>query len=280
MDVSDKDQRIIEAVLAGGVKIPSMPGVLVELAELDRNGEAGPREYAAVIGRDPGLAGAVFRVVGSPVFGLRAKAESLEKAVTLLGLTTTRAVAYGEALRTVLTDAAMENVMTTLWQRAQLIAELMVATLKAAGLRGVTRDQAFLLGLFHDCGVAVACRRYPAYARALSEAPAWPDLIALDRLHQTDHAVVGQMVARNWQLPADITLAIRHHHDHRFEELPEPVTRLIVLLQFAMHLTNRKTGGEDAEWAQWQPHAQGLLGEDAVGLSVLEEEALLEATRI
>lgn len=69
-----------------------------------------------------------------------------------------------------------------------------------------------LAGLFHDCGVAVACRRHPAYASGFAEAPGWPDLTALDRSQQTDHTVIGQMVARSWQLPQDIALAIRHHH--------------------------------------------------------------------
>jgi len=100
------DQFILDAVLAGGVKIPAMPRVLLDLAELNGKGEAGPREYAWVIGRDPGLAGAIFRVVGSSVFGLRAKADTLEKAITLLGLRTTHAVASGEALRSRLTDMA------------------------------------------------------------------------------------------------------------------------------------------------------------------------------
>ena len=266
------DQFILEAILAGGVKIPAMPRVLLDLAELDRQGDAGPREYARVIGRDPGLAGALFRIVGSPVFGLRAKADSLEKAVTLLGLRTTHAVASGEALRSGFSEPALQKVMDKLWQRVDAVAQTMVATLKATRMRSVSQDQAMLLGLFHDCGVAVACRRYPSYASGFADAPAWPDLAALDRAHQTDHAVIGQMVARSWQLPEDIALAIRHHHAPRLTGLPETVSALITLLQFAMHLINRKAGGDDDEWAQWQPHVIGRVVENETELAELEAE--------
>ena len=266
------DQFILDAVLAGGVKIPAMPRVLLDLSELDGKGDAGPREYARVIGRDPGLAGAIFRVVGSPVFGLRAKADTLEKAITLLGLRTTHAVASGEALRSGLNDPALQKVMDKLWQRVGAVAETMVATLKASRMRGVSQDQAMLLGLFHDCGVAVACRRYPAYARGLADAPTWPDLATLDRAQQTDHAVIGQMVARSWQLPEDIGLAIRHHHTPRLTGLSEPVAGLITLLQFAMHLVNRRSGADDAEWAQWQANAIGRLVKNESGLAELEAE--------
>lgn len=273
-DMSDlsNDQFILEAILAGGVKIPAMPRVLLDLAELDRKGDAGPREYARVIGRDPGLAGAIFRIVGSPVFGLRAKADSLEKAVTLLGLRTTHAVASGEALRSGFSEPALQKVMDKLWPRVGGVAETMVAILKATHMRGVSQDQALLLGLFHDCGVAVACRRYPAYASGLADVPVWPDLAALDRAHLTDHAVIGQMVARSWQLPQDIALAIRHHHAPRLTGLPESAAALITLLQFAMHLVNRKSGGDDGEWAQWQPQVIGRLVKSETELAELEAE--------
>jgi HD-like signal output (HDOD) protein len=266
------DQFILEAVLAGGVKIPAMPCVLLDLTDLDRKGDTGPREYAQVIGRDPGLAGAIFRVVGSPVFGLRAKADSLEKAITLLGLRTTHAIASGEALRSGLNEPAQQKVMEKLWQRVGAVAEAMVATLKATRMRAVSQDQAMLLGLFHDCGVAVACRRYPDYASGLAAAPDWPDLAALDRAQQTDHAVIGQMVARSWQLPQDIALAIRHHHAPHLTGLPEPVVGLITLLQFAIHLVNRRSGTDDGEWIRWQANVIGRLVRNESELAELEAD--------
>ncbi|MCU0840514.1 MAG: HDOD domain-containing protein [Thiobacillaceae bacterium] len=272
---TDKDERVVEAILAGGVKIPPMPTVMVELAALDRDEDAGPRQYATLIGRDPGLAGAVFRVVGSPVFGLRVKVDSLEKAITVLGIRTARAVVQGEALRGALNDPALEKVMAGLWQRANAVAEMAVAALKATRLRGVSQDQAFLLGIFHDCGVALACRRYPAYAQGLAAVDAGcPDLDGLDRACQTNHTVLGQTVARNWQLPADIALAIRHHHDTRLAGVPEPVVRLVVLLQFAMHLCNRRQAADDGEWPAWQARVAELFDRDAARLAELEAEIL------
>lgn len=272
MTDTQHDQLILEAILAGGVKLPPMPEVLFDLADLDKDAEAGPREYAHVIGRDPSLAGAVFRVAGSPVFGLRAKPDTLEKAVTLLGVRTTMAVAYGEALRQAFNDTRLQSVMAALWQRAAAVAETMVAVQRALRPRGVSQDQALLLGLFHDCGVAVACRRYPAYAEALAKARPGAELIALDRAHQTDHAVIGQMVARNWQLPPVIVQAIRWHHTTNLAALPELEVTLVVLLQFALHLCNLRSDGDDPEWAHWRPLVLGRLVEDEAALAAFERE--------
>lgn len=269
------DHTRIQAILASGIKIPPLPEVLLKIQAMLRNPDVSTNDVAQLIRQDGALSGAVFRVVGSPVFGLRAKVDSLEKAITVLGIRTARAVVHGEALRGALSDPALEKVMAGLWQRANAVAEMAVAALRATRLRGVSQDQVFLLGIFHDCGVALACRRYPAYAQGLAAVTAGcPDLDALDKACQTNHTVLGQTVARNWQLPADLALAVRHHHDSRLAGVPEPVVRLVVLLQFAMHLCNRRQAADDAEWPAWQARAAELFGTDAAGLEALAAEIL------
>lgn len=268
------DNRLIDAILASGVKIPPMPTVLLDVLALSRDDDAGPREYARVIGRDPAMTGAVFRVVGSPVMGLRTKVDSLEKAVTVLGLGTTVAVVRSEAMRGALHDPALEAVMHTLWQRMTAVADLVLATLRTARVRGVREDLAYQAAIFHDCGVAVLCRRDPAYARAFADPAAWPDLAALDAEHHASHAVVGLMVARNWQLPQEVADTIRQHHAGHPDSLPEPVRTLATLVQFACHLLARRTAGADREWPLWQPLAEALFRTAGEELPELEADLL------
>lgn len=270
------DQALIEAILASGVKIPPMPTILMEVLALERNDDAGPREYAALIGRDPALSGGVFRVAGSPVMGLRTKVDSLEKAITVLGLRTTTAVVRSEGLRDALHDPESVAVMTLLWQRMNAVADLVLATVRTARLRGVREDLAFQAGIFHDCGVAVLCRRDHAYAKAVLEAEGWPDLTALDATHHTSHTVVGQMVARNWQLPREVVLAVRHHHDPDIRTLPEAARALIVLIQFARHLLAMRAGSPDTEWeTTWRERALELF--EVYGQDMADLEAELSA---
>jgi HD-like signal output (HDOD) protein len=276
--VSDADDnKLIEAILASGVKIPPMPAVLLDVLALERNDDAGPLEYAAAIGRDPALTGAVFRVAGSPVMGLHSRPESLDKAITVLGLRTTVAVVHSEGLRGALHDPGLESVMNTLWQRMNDVADLVLATIRKTRLRGLREDLAFQAGIFHDCGVAVLCRRDPTYAQAFASATHWPDLSRLDAAHNTSHAVVGLMVARNWQLPTDVAQTVRQHHDRHPEGLPETVRAFCALIQFACHLLAQRTGGDDSEWETvWKVHAQALFRHAGPGweMSGLEDEFL------
>jgi putative nucleotidyltransferase with HDIG domain len=221
------------------------------------------------------MAGAVFRVAGSPVMGLRAKVDSLEMAVTVLGLRTTLAVARSEGLRNALHEPELAPVMNILWVRANAIADLILTAVRVAHLKGMREDLAFQAGIFHDCGAAVLCRRDPSYAEAFLDASHWPDLAALDARHKTSHAVVGLMVARSWQLPPDVAQTIRQHHESRPENLPEPVRALCALVQFACHLFARRMGDDDSEWERiWKVHAEALFRAVGRELPELEEELL------
>lgn len=253
-----QDDQRIQAIIASGIKIPPMPEVLLRLNRLLRDPDAGPAELAALIGNDGALSGAVFRLVGSPVFGLRTKVDSLPRAIALLGMTNTAALLHSESLRAALSDPLHAKAMHSLWNRSAAIAELCVVAVHKARLRDINPDVAYMLGMFHDCGLALLCKRYPAYAQALAESETWPDILALDRQHQVSHAVMGQMVARNWALPEDLVTAIRYHHELGAEHEPvaadlnESALRLCAVLNLATLLHAQQF--DDTEWSMRQLH--------------------------
>lgn len=263
------EDNLINAVLAGGVKIPPLPSVLLELQALQKDEDAGARDYAALISRDGGLAGAVFRVARSPVFALRANVDTLDKAVSVLGVKHTEAIVRSEALRQSLQDPQYTQILERLWQRLGSIAELCARLVKHARLPGVVIDQAYTVGMFHDCGIAMLCKRYPDYARALAAGDSDADILRIDRAQQTSHAILGQSVAKNWQLPADVVTCIRHHHDPQARGMPDSAARLIAVLQFAIHLHNRQAGDDDGEWLAWEARVGEVFGLDAAGIESL-----------
>lgn len=272
MQDTEEDRRI-QAILASGVKIPPVPAMLARLEALLHEPDAGPNELARLIAHDGALSGAVFRVVGSPVFGLRAKVDNLGRAVSLLGMRNAAAILRSEAMHAALGDPEHAQALAYLWRRSSAVAELSVLAAKTARLRGIASDSAFTLGMFHDCGLALLCKRIPAYAQALDQGGVWPDIPALDHANLVSHAIMGQMVARNWSLPADIVLAIRHHHDLDGTGLPEPVQRLCALLNFACHVHNLQHCGDDREWeAGWRDETLRRLEMGADDLVRWEDE--------
>jgi HD-like signal output (HDOD) protein len=270
--MSDSDDyRLIESILASGVTIPPMPALLLNVLALEGNEKAGARDFAALIARDPSLAGAVFRVVGSPLLGLRVKVTSLEQAIAILGVRTTVAVARSEGLRGALSDPALGPVMERFWGRMNMVADVVLALVRTLRLKGIREDQAFLAGIFHDCGVALLARQSPDYAREYLGREAWPSPTRLDAAYATSHTLAGLLLARNWQLPEDVALAVRHHHDADLDGLPDQARKMIVLIQFACHLLADRTGGDDSEWHDvWRTCATELFLDAGADMSELE----------
>lgn len=268
-----EDERLIQAVLASGIHIPPMPDILLRLNAVLRDEDAGPQQLASLIEHDGALSGAVFRLVGSPVFGLRVRVNSVEKAIAVLGMRNAASLVRNQTLRGMLHDPTHAHALEALWARCSRIADTVLRAHRCGRLPGVPQDLAFTLGLFHDCGLALLIKRFPAYAQALAQPGAWPDIAALDRAHQMHHAMMGQMVARNWQLSADLVLAIRHHHDRDAGNLAETASRLCALLNFATHLHNQACGTNDDAWELgWREECGRRLGFDAAEMAEWEAE--------
>ena len=265
----------IQAILASGIKIPPIPEVLLKVQSLLKDPDVGGAEVAKLIRLDGALSGAVFRVVGSPVFGLRAKVETLEHAVAILGIPPTLAILRGLSLRNAFADPASQAALENLWQRSTQIALIAMALAKRLRRRGISPDQAYTLGMFHDCGLALAAKRFPDYAEALSQ-PGWLDILALDQAHDTDHALLGTLVAKNWQLPEDMALAIRHHHDPD-AELPEGIAKLCAVLNLAYSIHTQAQGVEEPGWATgWKAAVMTRLELDEAALEELAAEVRAE----
>jgi HD-like signal output (HDOD) protein len=272
--IDPNDDIAIESLLAAGLTFPPQPDVLLELEFLNADPESEPAQYAHIISRDPMLAGAMFRIANSPIFSMSARVDTLERAVFQIGTKNTMSVVRSESLRKALTEDFDNPLIEMLWQRQMSVAELAVRAAKAASLRGLRPDLLYLLGIFHDCGVAILAKHDRAYGEAYLQAGEAPDLPAMDADHGCDHAAIGKQLALEWQLPNDLALAIRHHHQTDLASLPEAVRNMITLLQFAIHLHCRRRGAENPEWEHWQEPVNRLLGMDDSARQALEDTLL------
>jgi putative nucleotidyltransferase with HDIG domain len=76
------------------------------------------------------------------------------------------------------------------------------------------RDRLLVTALLHDIGKLVLMHAYPGYPRQVHGGARTPE----ERLHNerrelgVDHAVVGGVLARRWNLPKSVASAIERHH--------------------------------------------------------------------
>jgi HD-like signal output (HDOD) protein len=242
------------------------------------------KAIAKLISQDPGLSGALLKVVNSPFFGLTNRIASIQQAVNLLGCNTVINLINAQSIRGELTDEAIVT-LNRFWDTAQDVAMTCLSLAKRIGYQAA--DEAYTLGLFHNCGIPLMIKRFPHYMAVLEEAyaSASDKLRVVDtenRLLNTNHAVIGYYVAKSWNLPLHLCEAIASHHNalaiFREESGDAQLKTLLAILKMAEHICacHKVLGGQavDHEW-----HCIEQLVLEYVGLSEYDFQMLRESIR-
>ncbi|WP_303786869.1 HDOD domain-containing protein [Azovibrio restrictus] len=249
-------------VLDRGVKIPPQPRVLEELRRLLNRREFDVRALARIITQDPGVTALLFKAVKSVAYRQHHPFESVEQIIHALGVKETFNLVQAVVLTSATEIKANRLAYESFWARSQAVAQLaMLIADDRVSVCNIFPDQAYLAGMFHDCGVPVLMQRFSTYCKEmhLGDAGRWVDLQEEDRKFNLDHCAVGYLVARHWSLPAFICDAVRCHHDIAGMGMHASRT-MVAILQLAMELHCREQRVENPEWLQIQGDVLAELG--------------------
>jgi len=265
-----------------GISIPPQPQIMVDLQLEQLMPSPDLKVISRLIGQDPGLSGALLKLVKSAYFGLSNRITSIQRAVNLLGSQSVINLINAQSIKGELTDETIV-ILNRFWDTAQDVAETCLSLAKKTGYP--TPDEAYALGLFHNCGIPLMLKRFPNYMAVLEEAYASVNeqvrvVDVENRIFSTNHAVVGYFISRSWRLPEHVGQAIANHHNAQsvFDEESTTdiqIKNLLALLKMAEHICGcyRALGSQDED-REWQAIAPRVL--DHVGLSEYDFESLKE----
>lgn len=264
--LGEVDAGRVKRLLEGGVKIPAQPRVLEELSKLMLREELDVRLLAKVINQDPGLTALLFKVVGNAAYRQHQPFDSVDQILHAVGVRQTFNLVQAIALIGAGDIRKNRQVYEAFWARSQAIGQLAMLIADELGADcNVFPDQAYLVGIFHDCGVPLLMQRFPSYCAEMKLGidGSWPDLAEEDRKFNADHCVVGYLVARHWRLPDFICDAIRYHHALAEPGIAKLARSMGAMLQLAIDAYHRSQRAPNPEW-------------DRVGNDVQAELALAE----
>src|SRR5574343_2091588 len=258
----------IKRLLEGGVRIPAQPRVLDELRKLMQRKEMDVRPLAKVINQDPGLTAILFKVVGNSAYRQHPPLTTVEEILHAVGVRQTFNIVQAISLAGLGEVKKNRQIYEAFWARSHTIAQLaMLIADERVAVCNIFPDQAYLAGIFHDCGVPLLMPRFPTYCAEmqLGTQGAWIDLAEEDRKFNADHCVVGYLVARHWCLPEFICDAIRYHHT--IDELANHEARtMVAIIQLAIDIYFRDQRVANPEWEALKGEVlpELGLGEDAL----------------
>lgn len=248
------------------IDIPSQPQALVQLSLLLAEEDINLSAAASLIETDMALAAAVMKAVNSSLYGLKGRVQSVQQAITYLGMREVAAITFEMGLRAAFPPAVE---LEPLWSRAGRRGLLMGRLGQRLGLDGWAAHSA---GLFEECGKAVLFRHAPDHYRAMLRAaghyPAGdPGLVTLEHAgFGVSHDALGAALCESWGLgPAAVT-SVRHHVQaqatRQLPALPVPAQpaqaagrRAILALSVLVHVLMNEAEALDEAAAAIAPQA-------------------------
>ena len=236
--------------------IPPRPQALIDVEREMHKDTPDIDVIAEAIRGDVAISGAMLQVINSPFFRISVKVSSIPEAIRFLGLERVGSVVRHVALRNSLGDGGLDHFWDTATEVAELAAEL------SLHLTGLTSDEAYAAGLFHDCGIPLLVQKYPDVREIFrrTDDPAFLHSAELE-MCEVDHYEIGSQVGQKWFLSDNITNFIRILPSAEQVlagelEQADAVKQLLALILMAKNLNSRirqfwRAGTEVSEIPVW-----------------------------
>ena len=220
------------------IDIPSQPQALVQLSLLLAEEDINLQAASALIETDMALAAAVLKAVNSSLYGLRGRVQSVQQAITYLGMREVAAITFEMGLRAAFPPAVE---LEPLWRRAAVRGLMMGRLGQRLSLDSWAAHSA---GLFEECGKAVLFRHAPDHYRAMLRAAgqgpdADAELLTLEHAgFGVSHDALGAALCESWGLGPAAVASVRHHVSvlGTLEYPPALVRRSICALSAVAHV--------------------------------------------
>jgi diguanylate cyclase (GGDEF)-like protein len=208
--VTEQIENDLRVRIRSASNLPSPPAVAARLIQVADDPELNMTTVVDILRVDPALTAKLLRLANSPLYARRRHIDTLQQAVTLLGLDAVMTAALSLTLLSDHTAGARAGVFTRQWSRS--VHAAVAAQALAVHLPSVPPPDAFLAALLQDIGVLVIARLEPHVYEVL-EQPSHEPLTDIEvRELGFDHATAGAELLSAWNLPEHVVGAVRHSH--------------------------------------------------------------------
>jgi len=222
-----KLQRITE-LIEEIEDLPTLPDIVNLVFAIANDPNSSAEDLAKVIKSDPALTAKILRHANSPYYGFPKRISSIKHAIALLGFKGTRALALSASIFDQLDGKAAID-FKEYWNHSFKCATL--AKLISLGCARGSPEKTFIAGLLHDVGKVMLATSMPGkYGKLRSmQTDEMTPLETEEELLGLTHAEVGFLLGEHWDLPSELTNAIRYHHRPTTENAPTSQAEIVFL---------------------------------------------------
>jgi putative nucleotidyltransferase with HDIG domain len=195
-------------------ELPTLPLVANKINAVLHDPGSSVSDLSKIIEKDQSITAKVLKLVNSALYSLSEKVSNINQAIALLGY---RNISY--IVMTLSVFDALKTVEKNSFDRKKFwIHSISVGNLSlnlARECEFLLVDDIFTSGLLHDLGkVFLDGFMHEEFENIIAKAEEEKVsfIEAEHALYDVDHTMVGEWMARTWQLPLHVIAGIKHHH--------------------------------------------------------------------
>ncbi len=217
-------------------ELPAIPEMARQIVMLRANPLADADKLGKLVELDPSLAAQVIRYARSPFFGYRGKVDSVQSAISrVLGFEMVMNLALGIASARPFKIPALGPLgLNAFWRHATYSAALVQALgRELPRAKRPPAGMSYLAGLLHNMGHLllghVFKREFCMLNNAVSDNPELPVVEHEMALLGVHHGELGAWLMEGWNMPEEIIVAVREHHNPDYDGPHALYARLTLL---------------------------------------------------
>jgi len=219
----------------------TLPHIAIHLNRLIADDNSTMHDFEGIIKMDPTMVLRILRVANSPYFGLRQKVSSISRAIVVIGINNLRNMIVTDSLKNIFKETRPNAVFSRNQLWLHCAAAAICSQMIMERIFGQNGEDAFLCGILHDIGMIVEDQTAnDLFLKVCESHVGQSHSIILDEkeIIGADHCEIGYLLARDWQLPAEICEGIQKHHQQLDRVSPSSMTGVIQMADYIVSCLN------------------------------------------
>ncbi|MBI9109716.1 HDOD domain-containing protein [Maridesulfovibrio ferrireducens] len=203
------------SLMHSDIKLPSLPQVFLEMRQVINDPVSSATDVARVISRDTALSAFLLRMVNSAFYSFPSQIDTISRAVAVIGTKQLSTLALGTSVMDMFKGIPTNILDLELFWRHSFACGIIASQL-AKMFKNGSPEKCFVAGLLHDIGRPVFMMALPdraIAATAISRNKKALMFKAERVVAGFDHAELGGMLLRKWNLPFSLVTAVLYHHN-------------------------------------------------------------------
>ena len=227
-------------------KLPSPPAIAIQILDAVKDDHATSASLSKIISSDPALAARILKFANSSLYASRAKIDTIDRAITVMGTETLKNIALSFAIAKTNTHPKSNGFDFDLfWKRSITSA---VSSNVLTDSMGSRKDNSFVTALLKDIGMLFMYASQPqdyidVFKTKLSNGST---LVEAERnIFGFDHQEIGAAILEHWSFPKQIYHPIRFHH--QCSDAPVSIREDALLLELADKIASAYHGSNTVD---------------------------------